>query len=452
MPDLDLAVMGGTVVTDRGRARLNVYAADGRVAHVGPETLAATDVVDASGLFVLPGMVDSHVHLMDPGPTDREDFPTGTSAAAASGVTTIVEHTHGHPVREVADFTEKAEYLRDRSWVDFGLAAHAWPDRVDRIPELWRAGVVFFKIFTCDTHGLPGFSPADVLSAFRTLARAGAPCLVHCEDDSITAAAERALRESGRDDGAVLPEWRNREAELVATAATSILARATGTRATIAHVSHPGAAELITDQRRRGGDLAAEACPQYFLLREHEALDHGAFRKFTPPARARSDEDEEEMWRLLREGVLTHVSTDHAPATREQKTNGDIWSVHFGLPGLDSTFRLLLDAALTGRLSLEDVVRVYATNPARRYGLWPRKGALEPGADADLVLVDPAATGVLRDEDVISKAGWTPYAGRAVRGAPVRTYLRGRLVSEERKVAGGPEGRHLLGPGSRGGA
>ena len=295
-------------------------------------------------------MVDTHVHLMDPGPTDREDFPTGTSAAAASGVTTIVEHTHGHPVREVADFIEKAEYLRDRSYVDFGLAAHAWPDRVDRIPDLWRAGVVFFKIFTCDTHGLPGFTPADVLSAFRTLARAGAPCLVHCEDDSITAAAEQALRESGWDDGAVLPEWRNREAELVATAATSILARATGTRATIAHVSHPGAAELITDQRRRGGDVAAEACPQYFLLREHEALDHGAFRKFTPPARARSDEDEEEMWRLLREGVLTHVSTDHAPATREQKTNGDIWSVHFGLPGLDSTFRLLLDAGLTGRL------------------------------------------------------------------------------------------------------
>jgi dihydroorotase-like cyclic amidohydrolase len=155
------------------------------------------------------------------------------------------------------------------------------------------------------------------------------------------------------------------------------------------------------------------------------------------------------MWRLLREGALTHISTDHAPSTLEQKRQGDIWNVHFGLPGLDSTMALLLDAAARGHLSYEDVARVYAEVPARTYGLWPTKGRIGAGADADLALIDPTATRTLRDEDVLSKAGWTPYAGRQVAGRVVQTYLRGALVAEEGAPLRERRGRFVPGPGAR---
>lgn len=449
MTDFDLAVKGATLVSPRGRAPLHCYVRDGVVAHIGPESLAADRVVDGTGLHVLPGMVDTHVHLMDPGATDREDFPTGTAAAAQAGVTTLVEHTHARPVRSPADLQAKRAHLEGRSVVDYGLAAHVWPDRLDQLAGLWRDGVTFFKVFTCTTHGVPGLDAAALLDAFGRLADLGAPCLVHCEDESLTAAAERDLRAAGREDPAVICAWRSREAELVAVAVVTLLARLTGVRATIAHVSSPQVAALVAEARALGADLGAEACLQYLTLREDELLTHGAFRKFTPPARARTDADIDDMWRLLRDGVLTHVSTDHAPATTAQKSEAGIWDVHFGLPGLDTTMPLLVDAAARGRLSLEDVAHVYAAAPARRYGLGPRKGRLAPGSDADMVLVDLAGSRELRDADVRSKAAWTPYAGRQVRGNVVATYLRGRSVAEAGEVTGDLPGRFLPGGGAR---
>lgn len=245
-----------------------------------------------------------------------------------------------------------------------------------------------------------------------------------------------------------LIDWRNRDAELVAAAVAALLVRRTAARATVAHVSNPEVASYIAAERARGAMLAAEGCPQYFLLREEEVHNHGALRKFTPPACARTVDDEAQMWRLLREGVLTHMSTDHAPSTLEQKREGEMWNVHFGLPGLDSTMSLLLDAAARGHLAYEDVVRVYCENPAKTYGLWPRKGRIAIDSDADLILVDPSQTRTLRNA-VLSKAGWTPYDGRVVQGRVLRAYLRGELVADNGKPQRTDVGRFLSGAGAR---
>ena len=427
----DLGIEGGEVVTPRGRSRLHVYVAGGAIAALSAERLPAVEVVDASGLLVMPGMVDAHVHFMDPADPSREDFPTGTAAALRSGVTTVIEHTHARPVITAADLAEKEEYLASRSRVDFALGAHAWPDRLEAVPDVWQAGVAFVKVFTCTTHGVPGFSTHSLKLLFEIAAAAGAVCLLHCEDEVLTGEAEKALREAGRTDNGIVPLWRSRDAELTALAAAAILARSAGAHAIAAHVSNPAGLDAAAG-------LLIESCPQYLYLLEKEVLDHGAFRKFTPPARARSAADLDAMWQAVASGAIDYVSSDHAPSTRAQKQAGSIWDVHFGLPGIDTTFSALLTGAHRGVLSYERVTEVYSERPARIYGLWPAKGRLAPGADADIVLVDSEAHWTVADEDVVSKAGWSPFAGRTLVGRTVRTYVRGMLAMDGGEIIAEP--------------
>jgi dihydroorotase-like cyclic amidohydrolase len=402
------------VVTARGRAPVDVLIRAGRILALvprgagGPGPAAGTAAepadgpveIDATGLLVLPGFVDTHVHLMEPGDGSREDFPAGTSAALHQGVTTIVEHTHGWPVTTAGRLREKLAAVRGRSWVDFGLAAHVWPDHLDDLAALWHDGVSFFKIFTCDTHGIPGLGTDLLLDALGLLAGLGAPCLIHCEDGPITAAAQHRLQRLGRDDPWILPEWRSREAELVATTTACLLTRLTGARTTIAHASCAEVVEVVSAAAAAGADVVAESCPQYLLLAEAEVGEHAALRKFTPPARIRASRDGDRMW-----------------------------------------------AALDGRVPLERVVEAYATAPARRYRL-RGKGDLLPGCDGDLVLIDPGARWELGDSHVRSKAGWTPYAGRVVRGKVAGTILRGSLAAWQGEHTGEPGGRFVAGPGS----
>jgi dihydroorotase (multifunctional complex type) len=448
---LDLVIRGATVVTPAGRFPADIQVRDGRIAALGTPLEAARETIDAGGLYAIPGVVDSHVHFMDPGETGREDFISGSAAAAAGGTTTVIEHTHGAPVLDAEGLARKAAHLRGRSLVDFALAAHVWPDRVGGLAPLWAAGPAYLKVFTCETHGVPALPAGRLLACCQAAARIDARLLVHCEDDAITRDRERELREAGRTDFGIIPLWRCREAEEVAAAQVALLARLTGARVVIAHTSHPEAVQLIERERAAGANLAVESCPQYFWLREGEVLEHGPFRKFTPPARLRSEEEAGRMWALLAGGQVTHLSTDHAPATRAQKQAGDIWDCPFGLPGVETTLTLMLQAVQRGWITLERLVDALCERPARLYGFFPQKGSLAPGADADVTLIDMGRRRVIADAQVISKAGWTPYAGMAVQGGPVMTFSRGRLVAKDGRPQGQPGWGQWLPGAGRGG-
>lgn len=428
MTKMDLIIENGRIVTADGEFRGNVYIKSGKIAGLGHLDTETENRIDASGLLVMPGMFEAHAHLMDPAETDREDMPTGTTAAAALGITTLIEHSHCTAVHSGAEFREKREHLKDRSVVDFGIGAHFPTESIDHIGEVEQEGAAFIKVMTCTTHGIQGVDSGSLFAAMTRFGHTGIPFLIHAEDDALTAFAETQLKTTSRQDGGIIPEWRNLLAETVATQNVATLATASGAVTVIAHCSHPDIFKIVKSARQKGARVWAEACPQYFALKEDDVLTHGALRKFTPPNRIQTDNDVEALWDCIDQ--QTYFASDHAPSTLAQKKNGSIWSVPFGLPGLDTTFRFLLDAASRGRMSYPMLVDLYARRPAFLYGYYPRKGALIPGADADIVLVDPDIEYEMTHEMVISKAGWTPYAGRVFRGSTQAVYLRGKKISE----------------------
>jgi allantoinase len=450
--NIDLVIRDAIIVSPEGQTRGDLLVADGRVmGTVAPGTGAGAQVIDAAGLHVLPGAVDPHVHMMDPGLTEKEDFTTGTSAAAVGGVTTVVEHHRSLPfVLDAKTLQDKAAYLASRGLIDYALFGGLQPDNIDQLEPMWRAGAAAFKAFTCNLHGAPAVLPGDLLAAFRALARFDGLALVHCEDEFITKENEERLKAAGRKDFRCVPEWRTREAEELAVASTALLARLAGARVVIAHASHPAVLDIINRERAAGAKLWVESCPQYFYLTEDDIDQWGPFHKFTPPARDRASA--EEMWRRLQAGEIDMLVADHAPSTKADKSKGltDIWACPFGIPGVETVLPMMLTGVNEGKVSLERVVAARSLLPAQVYGLYPRKGNLNIGADADFVLVDMKAEKILRDEDVVAKVGWTPYAGRRVKGLPIKTFVRGKLVAENGKPVGAPGwGKFLPGPGAR---
>lgn len=439
----DLEIVGVQIVSPSASFTGCISVKDGKIAAMSASPLGrAKQSLDASGLYALPGMVEQHVHFMDPGELDREDFIHGSSAAASAGVTTVIEHTHGHPVRSLEEFLDKRDHLANRSVVDFGLAAHIWPGYYEEISKLWESGISFFKAFTCTTHGVPGLSNSQMHRAFSEISRVGGTVLTHCEDEAVTEENERELQRLGRTDGHVIQEWRSKEAEELAVSNVVLLAKLTGAKVTIAHVSHPFVVELVQRARDLGADVMSEVCPQYMFLDERKIESRGPFGKFTPPAR--SESESMQMIELLASGAVDILSSDHAPSTKGQKTSGNIWTCHFGLPGVETTLPLMLTAVNQGEISLARVVEAYSETPARRLGLFPEKGSLRIGADADIVLVDMGKRWVIEDQDVVSKAGWSPYSGTECIGKPVMTFVRGQLAMKDGKIVAEPgAGRYV---------
>jgi len=436
-----ILIKNGILVNANTTFSADILIEDGKIAAVGKDLPAAATVrrIDAAGKYVLPGAVDGHVHMMDPGHTDREDFITGTMAAARGGVTTVIEHHRSEPQTfDAALFEEKKNYLNSRSCVDFALMGGLNLSNVSQLKDMWDVGAVAFKGFTCYLHGAEALLSGDLIEIMQAVKQFNGIIQLHCEDDSVLKKNEKRLRAAGRKDPLSVAEFRSVEAEKLSVFNVIELAKITGARAIVAHISLPELVVAIADARKEGVRIYSESCGQYFFLTTDDLKQNGPFNKFTPPPRDQRSVDG--MWQVLSRGLLDMVNTDHCPFPKEEKEAGltDIWKAPFGIPGIETTTRVLLDGVARGLIDIRQIARVRAENPAALYGLDHCKGHLLPGYDADVVMVDLEPDEILRNEDVVSKCKWTPFAGRRIKGDVVMTMVRGKIVMEAGRVSQEP--------------
>jgi dihydroorotase len=432
----DLVIHGGRVVTTDCVFDASIAVRDGRILSVGSaESMPpAAQTIDAAGLHVLPGAIDVHVHFRDPGYPHKEDWATGTAAAAFGGVTTVFDMPNTIPPTGTPDvLAAKHAIAATKAHVDYGLYGLLGEDTIDAVPALVDGGVIGFKCYMGNTFGkIPSPSTGAMLEGFEVVAKTGKRISLHAETNSVMERRETRLRAAGRTDPLAHVASRPAVVAIEAVSRAAILAEWTGARIHILHISSADELRPLRDAKARGVDITGETGPHYLMLSTGDYARLGGVIRVNPPVRERHNQ--EPLWQALFDGTIDIIATDHAPHTREEKTRNDIWTVDCGFPGVEVQMPLMLTAVSEGRLSISDYVRLSAANPAKIWGLHPRKGTIQPGADADLALVDLAAAWTIDDGRLQSRSKVSPWHGRAVKGLPVHTLVRGRFVMRERTL------------------
>lgn len=459
MSRLDLVISGGTVVTAADSFPADVGIRDGRIVQIG-EGLAGADRIDATGLLVLPGGIDAHVHLDQPtsdGTLMADGFASGTRSAAAGGNTTVLPFAlqiKGQSLRScVEDYHRKATG-NCHTDVSFHLIVSDPTPQVlgQELPALVRDGYTSFKVFM--TYDDLVLNDAELLDVFEVARRERALVMVHAEGHDAIKHLTRRLESEGRTAPFYHGQAHAQIAEREATHRAISHAQLIDLPIVIVHVSGRDPMEQIQWARARGLRVHAETCPQYIALTADDLrglnMDfEGAKYVCSPPPR--DADSQAAIWQGLRDGTFDIFSSDHCPfrfAGEASKDNPRArtsfrW-VPNGIPGVETRLPILFSEGVAkGRISLQRFVALTSTNPARLYGLYPQKGSIAVGADADLTLWDPRMTRTIRQDDLNHGCDYTPYEGMEITGWPVRTLLRGRTIAMNGRPMGDPGGRHL---------
>lgn len=422
-------IRNAAVLLPAGSERVDVLIEGDKIARIDPPAGTRGDeTVDAAGLHLLPGVVDDQVHFREPGLTHKEDLASGSLACAKGGVTTFLEMPNTVPATtSVERLHDKLALAADKCRVSFGFYIGATADNVDELRRAERTPGI--KIFLGSSTGDLLVDEQEALE--RIFAETTLPITAHCEDEATIRANRRALGEprSLADHSKI----RDRRAAVLATRRALDLAVRHRHRFHVLHVSTREETELLAEPR---GLITGEACLHHLLFHEGDYPRLGSRVQMNPSLKTRADN--EGLWRALHEGALQVVATDHAPHTLEEKARPYPDSPS-GLPAVENALALMLDQVHRGRCSLEQVVRWMCDAPARVWDL-VGKGRIEEGYDADLVLVDVAKEAEIRDEEQVTKCGWSPWHGVRLTGWPVRTWVLGRTVFDATFDATGAEG------------
>ena len=427
-----MIVRGGWVVTARGVDRADIAITDGRITAVGQDLAADGEEINASGLHIFPGGIDSHVHFNEPGRTEWETIADGSAALAAGGYTTFVDMPlNCRPVTVAGgSFDLKLQAATRSSRVDFGLWGGLVPGNLDHIEELVGRGVIGFKAFMCASgiEEFPACNKHVLREGMHRIAALGSTLLLHAEDQEIVERQAHKVHGNGARD---FVRSRPPEAEVDAIFRAIELGAETGCRLHIVHVSTVVGAELVREAQERGVDISAETCPHYLLYVEEDLERLGGVGKCAPPFRTAHDRDG--LWHMLSEGTLPMVVSDHSPSTLELKRGQDFFHMWGGVSGCQSTRQLLL---AQGRLDESRIAAITATNIAQRFGL-AGKGDIAPGFDADLWIADLSHHDLVRREDLFYRNQFSAHEGQRIRGRTVRTLVRGEDPGRGRFIRGG---------------
>lgn len=446
---IDLIIHNATVVNADGRHAVDVAVHQGKIVAIGHGSALpdAAEHVDAGGLFLLPGVIDSHVHIREPGRTEREDFATATRAAAVSGVTMVCEMPISSPsVHNPQILANRIAAVQPKAYVDFAMYGAAAHDNLQDIQALANAGIISFKTFRtavpvgreAEFIGLCCPDPGAFFQVLCETAKTRRPAAIHAEDEYILAQLATQLKAAGDNGPTSHGRARPPVVEEACVAQSIALARAAKAWLHIVHVSSPYSVDLIRQAREAGIKVTCETCPPYLFLTDADLETHGPYAKTNPPVR-----DEmlvEAMWERVARGDIDIIGTDHSPFLASEKEVGwdNMWAAPPGAPGIEILVPLMLTAVAYGRISLERMVALLSTNSAAIFGMQGRKGVIAVGADADFILVDMAAEGRIDVNSWESKSRVTArlWHGRQTRGAVVATYVRGRQVGRNGKVTG----------------
>lgn len=447
----DFVIKGQRVYTPNGFMPLAVAVQAEKIAAITTVEQAppAKETVEAGQNPVLPGLIDPHTHMREPGYPRREDWTTGTRAAAAGGITCILEQPNSlPPVNCAENFRLKRDIAAAKALVDFGLYGGAGEGTLNQMAAQVAEGAVAFKTFLwpypgrgSECEGIYTVNDGVLFQIFEQAAALGVPACVHAESYPLVKMFSARLEREGRQAPIDHQQSRPVIAEVEAVWRTMVLAQGAGAKLNLLHMSSGAAASAIKAWRQLGGQgVTAETCPTYLTLTEERLNEIGPYAKINPPLRSAAEQAE--LWARLVDGTINTIGSDHAPHEFEAKEKGwrNINAAPAGAPGVETSLRVMLTHVNAGRLSLERLVELMSVNVARLYGLYPRKGAIAVGSDADFTVVDMARRETITPARLHVKDYRTAriFEGFETTGAPILTVVRGRPVMQNGKVVGKP--------------
>jgi allantoinase len=429
-----LVIKNGTVVLEDKALRADIFTENGKITRIAKKiTATADEVVDASAKLVLPGVVDVHAHISDPDFTHREDFKSGTRAAAAGGVTTVVDMVLKTPVDTPQAATEKIERGTREALVDFSLHAGMMnSSNIANIGALTEMGICSFKAFMCSPYYV---DRSTLLALMQGTVPFRAITNVHAEDEELSNQLTAKLKREHRVDPIAHNESKPNAVEEKAIKEAIELAKTARGKLHISHISTSEGVSLVAATKRQKVRVSAETCPHYLTLTRADVLKLGPYLKMSPPLKLEADVVA--LWRGLANGTVDMISSEHAPGEADEKEIGweNIWDAWGGVPSIETMLPIMLSEGVNKkRITLQKLAQVMSENPARRFGLYPRKGHIAVGADGDFTMVDLSIEKKVKASELHYKVGWTPYEGWILKGWPTATVIRGQIVMKDGQI------------------